>query len=230
MFEALKTLVKATSLRRTKKSELKQCDLPRRYAKVQSVGLETAEKSIYDFFKKRAANIVFNIDGDDGNSKHVGNILRTITKLRQICNHSTGFLPPAMLAAAESRNETSLYDVELQQDRFDNCRSTFTEIQDIDLTEQDVSCSHSLCQTCLAWLMTKMGKLLVGAFFVPFAVILAHPLIKPVWEWQQSSANPSKPGWNLRPRSLPYSKISDKTDSHQLNSPVKGKWMPNLNL
>jgi SWI/SNF-related matrix-associated actin-dependent regulator of chromatin subfamily A3 len=148
-FETLKTLVKATSLRRTKKSELKQCDLPRRQAILQSLVLGTREKGIYDFFKKRAANIVFDLDGGVGNSKHLGNILPTLTKLRQICNHSTGFLPRAMLAAAESRNETSLYDVELQQDRCDNCHLMFAEIQDIDLTEQNLPCSHSLCQTCL---------------------------------------------------------------------------------
>lgn len=148
-FETLKTLVQATSLRRTKRSELRKSDLPARQLKVQSIALGSTERSIYEFFKRRAANTVFDLDGDAGSDKHVGNILPILTKLRQICNHSTAFLSPALLGAVEYYHSKSLYDTGLQQDKCDNCHSVLSGTQDIDLAEQDLPCSHSLCQKCL---------------------------------------------------------------------------------
>ncbi|KIX07367.1 uncharacterized protein Z518_02020 [Rhinocladiella mackenziei CBS 650.93] len=148
-FRTLKTLVEATSLRRTKKSELKQNDLPKRQVIVQPVDLSTTERGIYDFFKEKAANIVSDLHGEARRNNPLGTILPTLTRLRQICNHSTGLLPPAILAAAEGCDQGSPYDSGLQQDRCDNCHLVLAETEEMSLTALDLPCSHLLCQKCL---------------------------------------------------------------------------------
>lgn len=148
-FRTLETIVGATSLRRTKQSELNQGDLPKRQAIFQPVELSVPERSIYEFFKKRAANVAFAPNGEAGTTTTLGTILPTLTKLRQICNHSTGLSSSAMLPATEFRDIGVLTDGSFQQDRCDHCHLMFAEVEDVGLSELDLSCAHSLCQRCL---------------------------------------------------------------------------------
>jgi SWI/SNF-related matrix-associated actin-dependent regulator of chromatin subfamily A3 len=149
-FLALKSLVEATSLRRTKKSELMQDDLPARKIVINAVELTTSERNIYNYFKERAANIVFDLHDEAVDSKPLGSILPTLTRLRRVCNHSKELISPELLATAERKRREEALDSDLPQDRCANCQSALTDVDEVDLMGFDLSCSHQLCHKCLS--------------------------------------------------------------------------------
>jgi len=148
--EKLKRLVQSTSLRRTKKSELNGLNLPLRENQVQSVDLSTAERYVYNFFKKRASEIAFGSSFDSQSSKAAGNILPTIMKLRQICDHGRRLLSSVALKALDHYERSGLSDGIYQETEIcANCSTNLAEWSSAEIPRNDLSCSHLVCGRCM---------------------------------------------------------------------------------
>jgi len=118
-FKLLKNLVRATCLRRTKASSTVCLNLEKIIEKTEQVQLHQEDQRLYDFFKKKTADIaagIRRVDKDNLSPKSTGdeNILSLMNFLRAICNHGMELLPSSALSAWES-SDVSQVDWKMMQ-------------------------------------------------------------------------------------------------------------------
>lgn len=111
--ERLKDLVRATCLRRTKKSPGISLDLQGLVENIEHVHLHNEDQELYHFFRKKTAEIAANIRLEKGikmkdKASKDENILSLINILRLICNHGKDLLPLKALNAWNQREAVSV--------------------------------------------------------------------------------------------------------------------------
>lgn len=107
-FSTLQALVRATCLRRTKESMGVTLNLPSREERTEHVALLRKDQELYDFFKKRIADIVsgtskINAAAPLERAKN-SNVLSSLNFLRLICNHGRELLPQSAIAIWNNRD------------------------------------------------------------------------------------------------------------------------------
>ncbi|PQE26533.1 hypothetical protein CJF30_00001298 [Rutstroemia sp. NJR-2017a BBW] len=117
--QLLRNLVRATCLRRTKASQAVCLNLEKCIEKTEEVHLHQEDQLLYDFFKKKTADIAAGVHRLDKNksrrkSTKDENILSLMNFLRAICNHGPDLLPSSALAAWEN-SDTSKVDWKMMQ-------------------------------------------------------------------------------------------------------------------
>lgn len=148
--QLLKNLVRATCLRRTKASSTVSLNLGKPIERTEQVQLHREDQRLYDFFKKKTADIAAGIrhaDKDNLSRKLTRdeNILSLMNFLRAICNHGMDLLPSSALSAWESSDTSQINWKMLQSSRI-----TCTQCgQDYD-AKQSRCIPHSLnvCEDC----------------------------------------------------------------------------------
>ncbi|KAJ3497109.1 hypothetical protein NLG97_g2147 [Lecanicillium saksenae] len=106
-FLALRHLIAATCLRRTKASCLQSLNLPSKREVVEYVDLNERERDIYTFFQRRSFLLATSSTRGSSPAK-ANNTLQLIGALRMICNHAEGLLPPVALEAWHNKDATGL--------------------------------------------------------------------------------------------------------------------------
>ena len=152
----LQDLVKATCLRRTKRTIGDSVELPRRIEKTETVEFHRTDQELYNFFKEKTAKIAAGLLPSIASTSKFGqvkenNILSLINFLRLICNHGEQLLPRSALDAWKGRDSASI-DWQMMQ----NCRRR-CDICDADIEVTDflvsnnfeLRCQHSICATCV---------------------------------------------------------------------------------
>ncbi|KAK5205194.1 hypothetical protein LTR41_009043 [Exophiala xenobiotica] len=152
----LRTLVRATCLRRTKKSIGDSCKLPARTEKVHEVYLCHKDRELYEFFRERCSNLaaggsqVAKTGPRRKDERKEGNILALINFLRLICDHGEQILPAPALEAWIARDRTAI-DLSMIQACQVKCCACDTYIEESDAgasSGHQYLCQHSACFPC----------------------------------------------------------------------------------
>lgn len=147
-FERLKKLVQSTSLRRTKTTEQIGIHLPARENIVEFVELNEEERHLHNIIKKSAA--VLSDLCDANNNGRMGNVLSTITKLRQVCNHGRWLLSTATLAALKSYDLPEFsFDISHGLEVCVRCARIPNASKMDELINSHVSYHQSMAENCL---------------------------------------------------------------------------------
>ncbi|KIM95726.1 hypothetical protein OIDMADRAFT_171182 [Oidiodendron maius Zn] len=152
----MRKLVRATCLRRTKahphlRSTL---NLPPKTELIDLVELESSERELYDFFKRRSYLLTIT---DLKRPKSTGNIIVLLSVLRMICNHGEALLPRVALEAWRNRDTSAVSWTMLQtaaERKWSCCVCDQAIIRnEEDRWEDDLvefSCKkHVACETCV---------------------------------------------------------------------------------
>lgn len=134
--QRLKDLVRATCLRRTKKSPGISLDLQDLVENIEYVRLHNEDQDLYQFFRKKTAEIAANIRLQKGikmkdKAAKDENILSLINILRLICNHGKDLLPLKALNAWNQREAASV-DWEMMKTSRRACEMCGEELEDGD--------------------------------------------------------------------------------------------------
>ena len=151
----LQNLVRATCLRRTKKTIEGSIELPQRIEKIETVEFNKADQELYTFFKGKTAKIAAGLlPRSTSTSKFdqlkENNILSLINFLRLICNHGEQLLPQSALKAWKARDGTSI-DWQMMQNCRRRCDICGADIEGTDFPASNIPelrCQHSICATC----------------------------------------------------------------------------------
>lgn len=141
--EKIKALIQAIALRRTKDTVCKELELRPRLNRVESVELSTGERTLYDIVK-RSWNFATN------HSRAIPNILQTITKLRQICNHGRELLSSETVIALDQAMINGRFEPIFKDTiSCDNCGVEVQDFQLAGIADTLPLCLHLLCNKCL---------------------------------------------------------------------------------
>lgn len=152
----LQDLIKATCLRRTKRTIGYSFELPQRIEKTETIEFHRTDQELYNFFKEKTAKVAAGLLPSIASTSKFdqvkeNNILSLINFLRLICNQGEQLLPQSALDAWKGRDSTSI-DWQMMQNcrrRCDICNA------DIEATNSPVSsnfelrCQHSICAICV---------------------------------------------------------------------------------
>ena len=116
----LKSLVKATCLRRTKTSSTVSIQLSKPLEKIIFVELDKQDQELYKSLQEKTANIAAGLDkGRERQAKSSpskdGNILTLMNFLRRVCNHGKELLPSKALAFYGATSQVSTLDQKMLQ-------------------------------------------------------------------------------------------------------------------
>lgn len=147
--ERLKKLVQSTSLRRTKKSELDDLNLPLQENKVQTVEFTKAERDDYNFVKEKTSNIVFSSSFEPQINNAAASIFPTIMKLRQVCNNRR-LLPSSSLKALDYYVQSGFSGGICPKTKMcSNCSTDLTGSSSDVMSRNDLPCCHLICNKCM---------------------------------------------------------------------------------
>ena len=151
----LQDLVKATCLRRTKRTIGDSFELPRRIEKIETVEFHRTDQELYNFFKEKTAKIAAGLLRSSAATSKFdqvkeNNILSLINFLRLICNHGEQLLPQSALDAWKARDSVSI-DWQMMQNcrrRCDVCEADIEVTEFPDSNNPELRCQHSICAIC----------------------------------------------------------------------------------
>jgi SNF2 family DNA or RNA helicase len=153
-FGRLRALVKATCLRRTKRSTGSGLNLPNKEETTLVLDLEQHNRELYNFFKYQAATAVQTMRQrkllatyTKGISSRM--ILPLINNLRRICDHGSDLLHSEALQAWHNR-DVDLIDWQLMAAGLSKCDGCGGELEDGDevVVPVELACGHLYCTTC----------------------------------------------------------------------------------
>jgi len=153
-FGRLRALVKATCLRRTKRSTGSELNLPKKEETTLVLDLEQHNRELYDFFKYQAATAVQTMrqrkllaSSTKGISARM--ILPLINNLRRICDHGSDLLHSEALQAWRNR-DVDLFDWQLIAAGLSKCDACGGELEDGDegTVPVELACGHLYCTNC----------------------------------------------------------------------------------
>lgn len=147
----LRKLFRCTSLRRTKDAVIDELQLIPRFDAIQEVQLNNNERRLYDVLKRSLAYFFRSTASDIDKTGSGSNVLETITRLRQFCNHGLDLLP------LETREHFEGVIDEEQMTRVFTTRSEKCDSCDMQPSARDLSkiilravlCGHTICSQCL---------------------------------------------------------------------------------
>lgn len=147
--QRVEDLIKGTCLRRTKGILADSLKLPEHSQKVQWVELDTDERVIYDFFKRRAAELASGGDSrrDKQRESTGSQTVTLINFLRRICDHGGHLLPQSALAAWKSGTSESI-NWKMMRNSRELCAYCDGYIDDTFSTTSRTTCHHTMCSTC----------------------------------------------------------------------------------
>ena len=153
-FSRLRALVKATCLRRTKRSTGSGLNLPTKEETTLVLDLEQHNRELYNFFKYQAATAVHNMrQGKPFSSSTKGisamMILPLINNLRRICDHGSDLLHSEALQAWRNRDVDSM-DWQLIAAGLSRCDACGGELEDGNeaTVPAELACGHLYCTNC----------------------------------------------------------------------------------
>ena len=161
-FPRLRALVKATCLRRTKDSIVNSLKLPKKEEINKVFELDTGERELYDFFRRRAAVIALSIERakkskarqsrvtSGWGSSTGSSILPLIGHLRRICDHGQSLLPASAVRAWQDRDiEAAQWgDMAMWSQKCDLCGTELEEDGSDVQASIELSCGHAICAKC----------------------------------------------------------------------------------
>ncbi len=147
----LRKLFRCTSLRRTKDAIINELQLSPRVDKKREVQLDQNERRLYDVLKRSLSNFFHSIASDVDKAGSGSNVLQTITRLRQFCNHGLDLLPH------ETQGSFGEYIDEEEMTRALMTGSQKCDSCDLQSCSSDlgkvifraVLCGHAICTRCL---------------------------------------------------------------------------------
>ncbi|EHK18835.1 uncharacterized protein TRIVIDRAFT_193915 [Trichoderma virens Gv29-8] len=144
--QRLRLLIKGTCLRRTKKLIKLSDQLPDPREQITWVELLPADRDLYTFFEKEAANIAsgsyrYNIENSNSNDQKNNNILKFINALRLICDHGEYLLPRSAVELWRTPGD-NLIDWQKVQKFREACNSRSA-------IGFHISCPQVMCRRCL---------------------------------------------------------------------------------
>lgn len=148
----LKDLIKATCLRRTKRTLGNSCELPKRTERIQKLQFHEIDQDLYCFFKEKCAKMAESVSTTRQGSaqRREGNILPLINFLRRICDHGLQLLPVPALDAWNARDGTSI-DWQMMQSCRKKCCICESDIEEADFLASngyEFRCQHGICTIC----------------------------------------------------------------------------------
>ena len=147
----LRKLFRCTSLRRTKDAVIDELQLTSRSDVIQDVQFNQNERGLYDVLRKSLSYSFRSLNSDFDKTGSGNNVLQTIIRLRQFCNHGLDLLP------RETRVTLGGYIDEVEvtralMTRSKTCDSCHMQSSPSDLSKiifRTVSCGHTICSQCL---------------------------------------------------------------------------------
>ena len=147
----LRKLFQSVSLRRTKDAVTDELQLTPRYDVTQEVQLNQNERRLYDVLKRSLSYFFRSPASDVDNNGSGSNILPTITRLRQFCDHGMDLLP----LEKQHLFEECIDEVEMTRALITASRTC--DSCDVQSSADDLSkiifraiwCGHTLCSRCL---------------------------------------------------------------------------------
>ncbi|KAL2132804.1 hypothetical protein VTI74DRAFT_3373 [Chaetomium olivicolor] len=162
-FKRLRTLVKATCLRRTKQSIGHALTLPKKEEVNVVLDLDPSDRELYDFFKSRTVTLVkdaiasseLSCRGRPRPGVRGGwyeEILPLIGHLRRICDHGQDLLHQAALRMWRGRHVADSSTWPLATAGPAKCVACGAELEDDDglMGPVELSCGHFTCASCSA--------------------------------------------------------------------------------
>jgi len=153
--ERVQKLVKATCLRRTKRSVERSCKLPQKVQKTEEIQFQEADQEIYNYFKKKTAKIAKGIFTSNLKlSKHKQpeetNVLSLINFLRLICNHGELLLPAPALKAWRARDDRSVdwRMMQICRKRCHSCGVDMEETASVEPRDPGSPSESNICAEC----------------------------------------------------------------------------------
>lgn len=153
--QRLRDLIRATCLRRTKKTLGSSCELPDRTERIERLRFHKADQDLYSFFKDQCARMAQGISSTKPGSPEAGrhkegNLLSLITLLRLICDHGEPLLPRSALEAWKAQDGTSIdwQTIRRYRRRCCICEIDANEAESLDSNGYGSHCQHWICTMC----------------------------------------------------------------------------------
>lgn len=147
----LRKLFRCTSLRRTKDAVIDELQLTPRFDAIQEVQLNQYERRLYDVLKRSLAYFFRSTASDIDKTGSGSNVLQTITRLRQFCNHGLDLLPrETQDLFGEAIDEEEMTRAFMTRSK--KCDSCDMQSSAADLSQiifRAVWCGHTICSRCL---------------------------------------------------------------------------------
>jgi SNF2 family DNA or RNA helicase len=151
----LKDLIRATCLRRTKRTLGDSCELPKRTERIERVEFDGTDQDLYAFFKEKCAKIAeggstTKLGSTEVDQRKEGNLLSLINFLRLICDHGEQLLPRPAVDAWKARDGTSI-NWQMMQNWRKRCCIWETDIEEGDFLASngyEPRCQHWICTIC----------------------------------------------------------------------------------
>ena len=147
----LKKLFRCTSLRRTKDAVIDDLQLRPRSDVVHEVQLSHNERRLYNDLKK-SLSYIFHLAASDTDKISSGsNVLQTITRLRQFCNHGVDLLPREMhdILTGSFDQEQVTRALMTKSKTCDSCDLQLSVGKISKVTLNAIWCGHTICSRCL---------------------------------------------------------------------------------
>ena len=144
-------LIKATCLRRTKEPLADQLKLPGRVECVEWVEMDAEDRGLYNFFKRRTAEIASGIFQTEARreDRGGGRTLTLINLLRRICDHGEQLLPASARQAWRTRASTSI-DWQMMQKDVTSCDACGISEGEAESGNVEFGARSFICPTCVA--------------------------------------------------------------------------------
>ena len=147
----LKKLFRCTSLRRTKDAVIGELQLTPRFNAIQEVQLNQNERRQYDVLRRSLAYFFHSTASDIEKSNSGSNVLQTITRLRQVCNHGLDLLPRETrdIFGEMVDEEEMTRAITNASKRCDKCEMGSSAGDLSKIIFRAVWCGHTICSRCL---------------------------------------------------------------------------------
>jgi SNF2 family DNA or RNA helicase len=144
----LKSLVKAISLRRTKRSILEDLEIPPRKDRTEMVAFTSEERLMYE---KLRSFLTSSLSPSAKANATPNRLITTMLRLRQFCNHGIEMFPPAIASSFKSWDQYERPTAPLLDDSdvCVECRKSPSELKSGYLAGvHALQCGHQLCAGC----------------------------------------------------------------------------------
>ena len=147
----LRKLFQCTSLRRTKDAVIDELQLSPRIDTTREVQLNQNERGLYDILKRSLSYFFHSMASDVDKTGSGSNVLQTITRLRQFCNHGRDLLPRETQALFREYIDEEVMTRALMtgSQKCDSCdiQSSSSDLDKVIF--RAVLCGHTICSQCL---------------------------------------------------------------------------------
>lgn len=147
----LRKLFRCTSLRRIKDAVIDELQLTPRIDAIREVQFNQYERRLYDVLKRSLAYCFRSTASDIDKTGSGSNVLQTITRLRQFCNHGLDLLPRETqdLFGEVIDEEEMTRAFMTRSTKCDSCAMQSPAGDSSQIVFRAVWCGHTICSRCL---------------------------------------------------------------------------------